>query len=413
MGAYLVFLFTIPLGETSIAGNLPWLTPTKAGFLLLLAALGVAYVLGWRPPLRVAVLAPVAVFIVAVFMSAGVGCGSGRSWLYALRLGALAGLCVATSWVVAERRTLPIILAALFGIGCGLSLLALYQTLSGRTIGTLGFYGEFGRMIDIFRPTPGGGVSVVRASATFDHPNVLGTFLLGIIPAGAVLCSRREQGRPARVLLATGLVVCVAAIVYTFSRSAWLGASVGLLIVVARPRFRTASILLPALGLAVAVALLPTGARRILWDRGGTVQSYDAGRLYSWRAAVAMIRAHPFLGVGPGRFDDVYDQYGAARSEYRQNRLHTMDAHNTFLDLAAEGGLLSMVPFAGGVGAVLVLVWRRRKVLEPEALAVMAGLTGIFVQSFLNSLEYEEIYWVLLGAGLAVCGSPRAAPSDS
>jgi len=322
-------------------------------------------------------------------------------------------LCVVTSWVAAERRALSVILVALFGIGCGLSLLALYQTLSGRTIGTLGIYGEFGRMIDIFRPTPGGGVSVVRASATFDHPNVLGTFLLGIIPAGAVLCARREPGRPARVLLATGLVVCVVAIVYTFSRSAWLGAAVGLLIVVARPQFRTASILLPALGLAVAVALLPPGARRILWDRGGTVQSYDAGRLYSWHAAVAMIRAHPFLGVGPGRFDDVYDQYGAARSEYRQNRLHTMDAHNTFLDLAAEGGLLTMVPFAGGVGVVLALVWRRRKVLEPGALAVMAGLTGIFVQSFLNSLEYEEIYWVLIGTGLAVCGSSRAASPDS
>lgn len=396
--SYLLFLCTIPFGEISIGtGALAWITPTKAGFLVLMAAVVFAFTRGWRPRVRAVVVVPLAALVVGAALAACLSDNPAHALVYAARLAALAILCAVTAGISIQRPTSIgrfSIFLMLFLTGCVLALLGIYQTLTGTTIGQLGVYGDFGRMIDIFVP-PGGGVSVVRASSTFDHPNVFGTFMIGVVPIGVLLFARDGQSRLLRMTIGVGVLVSVTAIVYTFSRSAWIGLAAAMLLVAMLRKARMAALFLPTLGVVLAVALLPPEARTVLWNRGGTVQAYDAGRLHSFRTAGRMIRRNPLLGVGPGMFDAAFDEYGGKRKEIRQSRLHTMDAHNTLLDLGAEAGLLTAAPFAALVVCGLIGLWRRRS--DPWALMLLAGLSAVSLQSLLNSLEYEEIFWVLIG----------------
>ena len=173
VAAYLVFLVTVPLGEVAIVGACPWLTATKAGFLCLVAALAVSLLRGWRPSVPPpALLVSLAGLSLAVCLAAAWSRDPIRSALYAARLVGLCLLCLITAAMAAEPGFHRRVLAGLVGIVFVLSLLGMYQTLTGSTIAGLGQYGYFGRPIEIAYGEGSAEASVVRASATFDHPNV-------------------------------------------------------------------------------------------------------------------------------------------------------------------------------------------------------------------------------------------------
>ena len=88
------------------------------------------------------------------------------------------------------------------------------------------------------------------------------------------------------------------------------------------------------------------------FDKGGWTQM--GGRLPVWQDAASVIRAFPVAGTG-------LNTYGSAMLFYQRNdpTLHYTAAHNDYLQLAAEGGLLVGIPIAWAV-VVLVRTIRRR-----------------------------------------------------
>jgi len=409
---YLIFLCTIPFGEIAPVPGLPWLTLTKLGFILLLACLGWELSRGWRPENSPRLYAASLAFLGSAFLSALLSTDCVASFTSFIRLAALAGLAVVTFWLVKEKRErVSTIFTLLLVIGSLLSVLGIYQSLTGNTLGTLGFYGSFGRLIEIFQQTGPNSVSVFRASATFDHPNVFGTFLIAVIPFALLAAPVQGAGRPASVLRVVSILLCTVAVILTFSRGAWIGlaSAVAVLVLLKTGRIRTLMILCAAVLLAIVV--LPGNARAILWNRSTTAQSYDSGRIYSYKTAAKMIGRHPMLGVGPGMFNSSYKEYAAPNETYRQNKQHRMDAHNMFLDLWSEGGLLTLIPFLFLLA--LVFTSLERFILlgrgpdgttAPErnlAVAILAALIAVTIQSLFQSLEYEEILWVLIGAAIS------------
>jgi len=350
---------------------------------------------------------------------------------------------VVTGWMMEEKEAGGKIFRTLLALALIFSILGIYQTLSGRTIWTLGVYGAFGRMIAIFCPTAEGGISVVRGSAAFDHPNLFGTFLIAILPFALVGLFRRRERPGRRILSSVTIVICLIALLFTFSRSAWLGLLSGLVVIFLA---RRGSWILKAVGLGVIAfvlssVLLPLGGRIIFWERTGAfpliswqrrltrdegkfpigpvriIQPYEVQRLYSYQAAWRMLYRNPLTGVGLGMFDPLYNYYKNPDEPLRQSSQHSMDAHNTFLSLGAGGGLLTLLPFLCLIGVTLLSLGQSLRVgsggdtkntsSSPDrnnglALAIIAGLTGLLVQSFFNSLEYQEIFWILLGAGGAI-----------
>jgi putative inorganic carbon (HCO3(-)) transporter len=123
-----------------------------------------------------------------------------------------------------------------------------------------------------------------------------------------------------------------------------------------------------------------------------------------WTAALHMAKDHPF-GVGVGNFPFYYPLYAplAGRYEYQ---VGVSDAHNVFLDVAAETGVVGFLLFVSFYGAMFVAavrsVLRAGRRLAGGALPNIAlALTMSFVAGATMHLTYSYPYypfeWVLAG----------------
>lgn len=142
--------------------------------------------------------------------------------------------------------------------------------------------------------------------------------------------------------------------------------------------------------LVIAIALLTAGeatTTRIAERMVDTLEVTAIDRVAIWREAMPIVNDFSIAGVGAGAF-------GRAMLAYQRTRLfvphlgmewHFNHAHNHYLQLAAEGGLLLTVPFAVVVLLFLRLVARRLREdageLRAVRLGAVAGLAAVATQS--------------------------------
>jgi O-antigen ligase len=164
------------------------------------------------------------------------------------------------------------------------------------------------------------------------------------------------DGRSLMLGLATLLLtVSVAA---AASRSAMAGlAAAALFVAVAAPHqlhrgrssLWTAAIAISAMLAVIAYADLD----RLLARVDETRQLGLAQRVAIWRDTLAIVRDFPAAGVGSGNFASAMRMYQTGDRTYFWN-----EAHNEYLQIAAEGGLLFVIPAAFGLAALCRAGWR-------------------------------------------------------
>lgn len=185
--------------------------------------------------------------------------------------------------------------------------------------------------------------------------------VLGYLAAHATAHARRStpatswQARLTQVLdartiwLASAVVAMMVALVVSLSRSAMFGLMIALIAggwlhrTVGTSRFRPGRWVAGVLLLA-AVALLMRVDVPTIVARVGASPNSAAGRLMIWRDTLPVVRDFWLTGTGAGTYDTVMLVYQRARPGVRFNQ-----AHNQYLQLAAEGGLLLAVPVLIGL----------------------------------------------------------------
>ena len=182
-----------------------------------------------------------------------------------------------------------------------------------------------------------------RVESFFDNPNTFAEVLILLLPLvlALVLCSRHWQGK---VLAAGIFVVGAAALGMTYSRASWVGMACAMVVMVFlwRPK------LLPGFFLlcCAAIPFLPD----TIWNRiltiGNPADSSTASRIPLYEAALAVIRNSPITGGGLGT--------AATQTFIKDMGLYHGDApfvhaHNFYLQVWIEAGLLGIVGFVGGM----------------------------------------------------------------
>lgn len=140
-------------------------------------------------------------------------------------------------------------------------------------------------------------------------------------------------------------------------------------------------------------------------------KNYDTvPRRTLWNSALALIRARPWCGVGPGRFGDSYPRT-LPPGDYDP----ALSAHSLYLETATCNGLPSLAAFLVFISAIVARLWRRARGLEGEARARAAaglGLLAAFgahglLDCFLNSQPVMSAFWLML-AWVTSDEEPRA-----
>ncbi len=109
-------------------------------------------------------------------------------------------------------------------------------------------------------------------------------------------------------------------------------------------------------------------------------------RLAHWEAALGMVRDHPLLGVGIGNYVPVYPAY--AVPGWADPLGH---AHNYYLHIAAEAGLLGLAAYLVFGLAAFGHSWRSVGALSGIWQAVALGILGVLAAFAVHSL-FDNLY---------------------
>ena len=200
------------------------------------------------------------------------------------------------------------------------------------------------------------------------------------------------SSRDASETLLTGFAIAVMAIaiVVTASRSGSIGLALVIVVfgwwMVRRQPSGSRKMIAFAYLLAVLFAAISLGGIGILAGRFyGTSWSNLDGRLDVWRDTMRIVRDFPLTGTG-------LNTYGIAMLHYQtvQDGSQYIEAHNDYLQIMAEGGLLLGVPILLALLLFAREVWRR----------------------FREGADDAATYWVRAGAVTGLCAIAVQEMSD-
>ncbi|HRY42535.1 MAG TPA: O-antigen ligase family protein [Thermoanaerobaculia bacterium] len=264
------------------------------------------------------------------------------------------------------------------------------------------------------------------ATALIGNPGDVGASL--VVPALLAAASLVRGERRLAAALALAAMLAGLAAAATLAPLAAFGAGAAIL-VLGDLRRR----LLPALGAALLLlGLLQAGgvlSRVSEKLSSGAIDELTTQRDIGVLAALETIRAHPFLGAGPGGFSADFARARLAAEErfgrrlvHRSASAHFDNAHSDPLTVAAETGLPAAAALALALGALLVplaaAARRERSPGRPEGLpaeALLASLAAVLVLSLANFpiqiVPVSGPFALLAGLALARVGGSFPLPS--
>jgi O-antigen ligase len=201
-----------------------------------------------------------------------------------------------------------------------------------------------------------------------------GILMLVICAAVARLVySRRDRTWPALVLPAL-----IVALVMTFTRSAWVGASVAVGLLFVLKDFRLTA-LLPVI-FAIAFAISPQAITARMTSMFSTQDPSNQDRIAMIEVGKRMIADHPLTGVGPNMVPRLYAQY---RPPYAVNAVNP-HLHDVPLQIAAERGLPALAAWLWCIVTLTIGAFRlfRRDPQPMFAAAAIAAVAGMLAAGF-------------------------------
>lgn len=240
-----------------------------------------------------------------------------------------------------------------------------------------------------------------RISGGFDDPNELAAVIVpGIALAAFAFVALR--GRPSRFLLILLLPILGLGLIRTDSQGGLVALAVaGVAAIVFGGPARRLAIVVAGSAVAFTTFWYTVVTTPVNLTEGG------ASREVLWKVAIHVARDHPFMGVGAGNLPVVEPRYALTNVSLARVDLVAKAevAHNTYLHLLAEYGVIGVALFLGIVAAVFLSALRAIRTFaatgdrEMELLArgVVVALCAILCAYFFISAQYEKQLWLLLG----------------
>lgn len=270
-----------------------------------------------------------------------------------------------------------------------------------------------------------------RAYGTFEQPNPYAGFLGLVFPIGAGillgigmnwLFTRRTGFKPWLIgLLASATALMGAALVASWSRGGWLGMVAAIVVMVAAlPRGSwlgvglVALVLVGAFGLD-AVGLLPGSVSARLTDfaqyarfedvRGVGINDANYAvveRLAHWQAALNMWQANFVTGVGFGDYEPAYPAFRLVNWPIALGH-----AHNYYLNVAAETGIVGLLAYVVLWLTVLWQTWRLTRDMDQPvwrrglAIGLLGAWTHLSVHHVFDNLYVNNVH-LFIGVMLGI-----------
>ncbi|MDP1853769.1 MAG: O-antigen ligase family protein [Candidatus Omnitrophota bacterium] len=253
-------------------------------------------------------------------------------------------------------------------------------------------------------------IDKMRAGSIFEQPNIAGSFFVyySFLFMGFILFNLK---RLRYWLLSAPLLLAVRALTDTYSRGAMLAFIAGSLFVAFIKNKLIFVLLIFAFLAALFIpGIMPETVKQRFQETfieptelyqpalETTLETSASSRIKIWKGAWEMIKAYPLFGVGYGVFPHMISSYA---------EVGRMDAHNAYIIIAAEMGLITLAVFL----VILLIIFRNTlwvykrvndKTVKAVALGFLGGFIGFLVCNLFGSRfetqSLSGIFWILTAA---------------
>ena len=242
----------------------------------------------------------------------------------------------------------------------------------------------------------------VRVYSTFENPNVLGEYLIMLIPlCGAIIYGAKKW---ISKLFYFG-VMCLSGVclIFTQSRGCWVGIMLAAVIFAFLIDKRL--VIVGIIGLMFVPSVLPQSIVNRFTSIGNMADSSTSYRVHIWLGTLRMLKQFWWNGIGMGTeaFNRVYPIYS-------YNAVTALHSHNLYLQLLTETGIGGVISFA------MVMLTSLKKIIvgytaDKKSIhgflcgAVIAGLFGFLLQGMFDYSFYNyrvfAIFWIYIALGIA------------
>lgn len=274
-----------------------------------------------------------------------------------------------------KLQALPVFDAFLLGTTCA-SLYAIYQFVHTGKMYVTAFYG---------------------------HHAAFGSFIELSLPITVALLLTTDNNRQRLLYIVSG-IICLIALILTQARGPWIAAFSGVMTVAVlfRHKFllnkkQTMAGILVLLIIILAAAPLYSQRAATLVDASWPTNYI---RVMIWQSALHMIHDYPLFGVGLEQFPVIYNPYYL--NPLSPERYHG-HAHNTYLTLAVECGLIGFTAFAALLISIFRTLLNKIKLYpyNPCVVACLAIFVALLVNSLVDRMFWEprlaKLFWLFMG----------------
>jgi O-antigen ligase len=249
-------------------------------------------------------------------------------------------------------------------------------------------------------------------TASFPYPNDLAAWLIMfLLPILSVILFAVISWRK-RVICMLLFVIAFYLFILAKARSAWLGLTISipvlLLFNIKKAFIVVLAILLVLSAVVLINSILPSDAKystSLLSDIFSFTSISD--RMTMWQNSWKVYMRHPVIGNGINTF---YRHYMEVREDEYKHKKGSY-AHNCYLQMAAETGVIGLGAFLFAIAVFLVtsvrkIVRMKHNVYGPISVGLLAGIIAFLIHSFfdtnLYSLNLAALFWFSLGLETAI-----------
>jgi len=244
-----------------------------------------------------------------------------------------------------------------------------------------------------------------RVGSTFENPNVLGEYLVLIIPI-AIAMLWGQRGWMSRLLTLGLTAIMLVCLVYTYSRGAYVGLMLAfaLFAVLRDRRF----VVLGVIGLLLLPFILPPSVINRFTSIGNLSDTSSNYRISVWLGSLRLAGDYWPSGIGLG-----LEPFKLIYPKYSLNAAYAHHSHNIYIQLLIETGIAGFLT----VFAMVAVYYKtllagffktRDKFISTFMIAVASGMAGYLAQGMVENIWYNNrvllTFWVMLALGMIAKG---------
>ncbi len=254
-------------------------------------------------------------------------------------------------------------------------------------------------------------VGLPRPTAAFPNPNVFGIYMAALTPLIFGLTFFYFKGRN-KILMFFVSVLGLLGVYLSLSRGSGLGIYLAVLFLsIAKKKKLLISFLAGIL--IIFPFVMPKNIKQ--WAKevnyNPIVFMCNQDRISIYNNTINMIKHHPFIGVGLNTFTKNYGKYKTEQAEKYAHTADTIYAHNIYLQMAGETGLLGLAAFLLFLFQVFRQAFNTSRKLNDGYLKIIGlSLIACIIAFLVNGLTETSLYyprvvmvfWYLIGVSLSL-----------